>query len=452
MIRLLGFLKPYRGSIALILGLAFLQSVANLYLPTLMADIVDNGIVKSNVGYILRVGGLMVLITLSGAACAVAGSFFSSRVAIGFGRILRGQIFKHVEQFSLHEFDSFSTASLITRTTNDTTQIQQVLIMIFGMVITAPMMAIGGVILALSQDGPLTIILVVAMPVVVTIFTVIIRRAIPLFQVMQVKLDRLNLVLNEGLTGVRVIRAFDRGASQNQRFNLANLDVTNTAIAVNRIVAFLMPAMMLTLNLTSIAILWFGAIRINQGHMQMGALIAFLQYAMLILFSVLMVSIMFVMLPRAAASATRINQVLDLPPEIKDPETPAIAEARQGYVEFQDVTFSYPGGEEPALTGISFSARPGEVTAIIGGTGSGKSTLVSLIPRFYDVDRGRILVDGVDVREMTQAQLRSKIGYVPQRPVLFSGTIAQNIRYGQEDATDLEVEHAARVAQATEFI
>jgi ATP-binding cassette, subfamily B, multidrug efflux pump len=452
LIRLLGLIKPYRGFIAIILGMAFLQSLANLYLPTLMADIVDNGIVKSNVGYIIRVGGLMVLITLGGAACAVAGSFFSSQVAIGFGRILRGRIFKHVEQFSLHEFDSFSTASLITRTTNDTTQLQQVLTMIFGMVITAPMMAIGGVILALAQDRPLTIVLVVVMPLVVTIFMVIIRQAIPLFQAMQFKLDRLNLVLNEGLTGVRVIRAFDRNASQNRRFDLANLDVTNTAITVNRIVAFLMPAMMLMLNLTSVAILWFGAIRINQGHMQLGALIAFLQYAMLILFAVLMVSVMFVMLPRAAASATRINQVLDLLPEINDPETPAIAGARQGYVEFQDVTFSYPGGEEPALTGISFSARPGEVTAIIGGTGSGKSTLVSLIPRFYDVDRGRILVDGVDVREMTQAQLRSKIGYVPQRPVLFSGTIAQNIRYGQEDATDLEVEHAARVAQATEFI
>ena len=452
MIRLLVLIKPYRGFIAIVLALAFLQSLANLYLPTLMADIVDNGIVKSNVAYIVRVGGIMVLVTLGGAACAVAGAFFSSQVAIGFGRIIRGRIFKHVEQFSLHEFDSFSTASLITRTTNDTTQIQQVLTMIFGMVITAPMMVVGGVILALAQDRPLTIVLVAAMPLVVTVFMVIIQRAIPLFQIMQIKIDRLNLVLNEGLTGVRVIRAFDRNASQNRRFDVANLDVTNTAITVNRIVAFLMPAMMMMLNLTSVAILWFGSIRINQGHMQLGALIAFLQYAMLILFSVLMVSVMFVMLPRAAASATRINEVLDTLPEIHDPESPTLAAATYGYLEFQDVTFSYSGAEEPALTGISFSARPGEVTAIIGGTGSGKTTLVSLIPRFYDVNRGRILVDGVDVREMTQAHLRSKIGFVPQRPVLFSGTVAENIRYGKEDATDLEVEHAARIAQATEFI
>jgi ATP-binding cassette subfamily B protein len=273
-----------------------------------------------------------------------------------------------------------------------------------------------------------------------------------LFQIIQVKLDQLNLVLDEGLSGVRVIRAFDRSASQNQRFDLANWDVTDTAIAVNRIVALLMPALMLTLNLTSIAILWFGAIRVDQGHMQIGAVLAFLQYAMQILFAVLMVSVMFVMLPRAAASADRINQVLDQPPEIRDPETPATSEAEHGYVEFRDVTFWYPGGEEPALTGISFFARPGEVTAIIGGTGSGKSTLVNLIPRFYDVSRGRILVDGVDVREMAQEELRAKIGFVPQRPVLFSGTIAENIRYGKADATAQEVEGAAEVAQASEFI
>ncbi|MGH2460655.1 MAG: ABC transporter ATP-binding protein, partial [Chloroflexota bacterium] len=452
MIRLLGLLKSYRGYIAIILGMAFLQSVANLYLPNLMADIVDNGIVKSNIGYIVRAGGLMVLVALAGAVCAVVGSFFASQVAIGFGRTLRARIFKHVGQFSLHEFDRFSTASLITRTTNDTTQVQQMLVMIFGMVVTAPMMAIGGIILALGQDRALTLVLVVAMPLIATIFTLIIRQAIPLFQIIQVKLDQLNLVLDEGLSGVRVIRAFDRDASQHQRFDFANWDVTDTAITVNRIVALLMPALMLTFNVTSIAILWFGSIRVDQGHMQIGAVIAFLQYAMLILFSVLMVSIMFVMLPRAAASADRINEVLDQPPEIRDPETPTTAAAQRGYVAFQDVSFWYPGGEEPALSEISFSARPGEVTAIIGGTGSGKSTLVNLIPRFYDVSQGRVLVDGVDVREMTQDELRAKIGFVPQRPVLFSGTIAENIRYGKEDATEQEVEHAAEVAQASEFV
>jgi ATP-binding cassette subfamily B protein len=435
-----------------ILLLAFFQSLANLYLPTLMADIVDNGILKNNVGYIARVGGVMVLVTLGGTACAIVGAYFSSHVAIGFGRIIRGRIFNHVEQFSLHEFDAFSTASLITRTTNDTTQIQQVLTLTLTFVITAPMMAIGGVILAIGQDRALALILVAIMPVVFVVFMLIIRQAIPLFLLIQVKLDRLNLVLDEGLIGVRVIRAFDRNRSQNQRFDVANTDVTTTAIKVNRIMAFLMPAMLLVLNLTSLAVLWFGSIRIDQGHMQLGALIAFLQYAMLILFSVLMVSVMFVMLPRAAASAARINQVLDKAPEINDPSVAASMRESRGLVELQDVTFSYPGAEEPALSHVSLAANPGEVIAIIGGTGSGKSTLVSLIARFYDVTSGKIVVDGLDVRELSQAQLRSRIGFVPQKPVLFSGSIADNIRYGLEDASDVDVQHALRIAQAVDFV
>jgi ATP-binding cassette subfamily B protein len=275
---------------------------------------------------------------------------------------------------------------------------------------------------------------------------------------MQKKLDKLNLVLDEGLTGVRVVRAFDRKKYEEHRFDEANMDLTNVAIKVNRMVASLMPIMMLCLNISSIAILWFGAIRINNGQMQVGALIAFLQYAMLILFALLMISMMFIMLPRAAASADRINEVLAIEPEIKDTDHVKQADKQKGYVEFQNVTFSYPGAEEPALSHISFSAVPGEVTAIIGGTGSGKSTLVSLIPRFYDIDEetggtgGHLLVDGVDVREMSQEHLRSKIGFVPQKAVLFSGTVAENIRYGKEDATDEEVRYAADVAQATEFI
>jgi ATP-binding cassette subfamily B protein len=445
-------MRPYRAEIMVILILAFLQSLANLYLPTLMADIVDNGIVKNNVGYIVRLGGVMVLVTLGGTVCAIGGAYFSSHVAIGFGRIIRGRIFNHVEQFSLHEFDTFSTASLITRTTNDTTQIQQVLTLTLTFVITAPMMAVGGVILAMGQDRALALILIAIVPIVFVVFTLIIRQAIPLFLLIQVKLDQLNLVLDEGLIGVRVIRAFDRNRHQDERFDLANADVTATAIKVNRIMAFLMPAMLLVLNLTSLAILWFGSIRIDQGHMQLGALIAFLQYAMLILFSVLMVSVMFVMLPRAAASAARINQVLDLPPEVNDPATAISMRDVRGEVELQDVTFSYPGAEEPALSHVSFAAHPGEVTAIIGGTGSGKSTLVSLIARFYDVTTGRILVDGLDVREQTQSQVRSRMGFVPQKPVLFSGSIANNIRYGREDASDLEVHDALRVAQAADFV
>ena len=455
MIKLLRFLKPYRAVLVLVVVLAFAQAIANLYLPTLFANIVDNGIIKGDTGYIWRTGGIMLLITLGGTIAAVVGIFYSSQVATGFGKIIRARLFTQVAQFSLHEFDTVSTSSLITRTTNDTTQVQQVMILVLNMMITAPFTLIAGIILALNQDVGLTWILVVIIPILVGTIVILMSNAIPLFRIMQKKLDKLNLILDEGLTGVRVVRAFDRKKYEEHRFDEANLDLTNVAITVNRLVASLMPIMMLCLNVSSIAILWFGAIRINNGQMQVGALIAFLQYAMLILFALLMISMMFIMLPRAAASADRINEVLAIEPEIKDPDHVKRADKQKGYVEFQHVTFSYPGAEEPAISNISFSAVPGEVTAIIGGTGSGKSTLVSLIPRFYDIDDGtggHLLVDGVDVREMPQEHLRSKIGFMPQKAVLFSGTIAENIRYGKEDATDEEVRHAADVAQATEFI
>src|SRR5579864_206939 len=452
MIKLLRFLRPYRAVLVLVVVLAFAQAMANLYLPTLFADIVDNGIIKGDTGYIWRTGGIMLLITLGGTVAAVVGIFYSSQVASGFGKIIRAKLFTHVAQFSLHEFDTVSTSSLITRTTNDTTQVQQVMILVLNIMITAPFTLIAGIILALHQDVGLTWILVVVIPILVGTIILLMSNAIPLFRVMQKKLDKLNLILDEGLTGVRVLRAFDRKKYEEHRFDEANLDLTNVAIKVNRMVASLMPIMMLCLNFSSIAILWFGAIRINNGQMQVGALFAFLQYAMLILFALLMISMMFIMLPRAAASADRINEVLAIEPEIKDPDQLKRANKQKGYVEFQNVTFSYPGAEEPALSHISFSAAPGEVTAIIGGTGAGKSTLVSLVPRFYDVDSGHVLLDGVDVREMSQEHLRSKIGFVPQKAVLFSGTVAENIRYGKEDATDEEVRHAADVAQATEFI
>jgi ATP-binding cassette subfamily B multidrug efflux pump len=452
MIQLFRFLKPYRLSLALVCVLVFLQSLANLYLPTLMADIVDNGIVKGDTSYIIRIGGLMLLVTIAGTACAIAASFFSSRIAIGFGRILRAKIFKHVENFSLHEFDTIGTASLITRTTNDTTQVQQVLVIILMMMISAPLMAIGGIILALAQDVALSWVLVVAIPILLVAILIILGNAIPLFQLVQKKIDKINLIVDEGLSGVRVIRAFDRIEHEEKRFDRANLDLTDTTIKVNRIVAALMPTMMLVLNLSSVAILWFGSIRVNDGDMQIGALIAFLQYAMQILFAFLMLSMMFIMLPRAQASATRINEVLAMKPDIKDAEKVTQPGEQRGYVEFRDVTFSYPGAEEPALSHISFNAYPGEVTAIIGGTGAGKSTLVSLLPRFYDVDSGQVLIDGVDVRDMAQQELRAKIGFVPQKAVLFSGTITENIRYGKEDATEEEVKKAADIAQATEFI
>jgi ATP-binding cassette subfamily B multidrug efflux pump len=452
MIKLLRFLKPYRAILVLIVVLAFAQAMANLYLPTLMADIVDNGIVKGDTSYIWRTGGIMLLVAIGGTLAAVVGIFFSSQVATSLGRIIRARLFSHVQQFSLHEFDTVSTASLITRTTNDTTQVQQVLVIALNIMITAPFTLIAGIILAASQDIGLTWILVVVIPFLVASIIILMSKAIPLFRIMQTKLDKLNLILDEGLTGVRVVRAFDRQKYEEQRFDEANLDLTNVAIRVNRLVALLMPIMMLSLNLSSVAILWFGAIRINNGEMQVGALFAFLQYSMQILFSLLMVSMMFIMLPRAAASANRINEVLAIEPEIKDADQVKRADEQKGYVEFQNVTFSYPGAEEPALSHISFVTTPGEVTAIVGGTGAGKSTLVSLIPRFYDIDSGHILVDGVDIREMSQEQLRAKIGFVPQKTVLFSGTIAENIRYGKDDASEEEVQQAAEVAQATEFI
>ena len=453
MLKLLAFLNPYRGPVALVLALALAQTLAGLYLPRLMADIVDHGIVPGDTRQILIYGGLMLLMALVSTAAAVAGNFFSAKIACGFGRDVRNRIFDRVAHFSVHQFDRFSTASLITRTTNDTIQVQQVLIMMMTMVVTAPMMAIGGIMLSLSQDVQLARVLIVVVPILGVIFYLIMRSAVPLFQQMQVKIDRLNLVLDEGLTGVRVIRAFDRDRHQSRRFAAANLDLTNNAIAVNRLVSLLMPAMFLMMNVTAVAIIFVGARRVDSGQMHVGAMMASLQYAIQILFAVFMVTAMFVTMPRAAASADRINEVLAVTPEVNDPSSAKATVAPiKGQVEFDNVTFQYPGAEEPALAGVSFTAMPGEVTAIIGGTGSGKSTLAGLIPRFYDVNGGRVLVDGVDVRELKQEDLRSRIGYVPQKAVLFSGTIASNIRFGHETANDVEVEKAAAIAQAAEFI
>jgi ATP-binding cassette subfamily B protein len=452
MIRLFRFLRPYSGFMLLVFALVFMQSMANLYLPTLLADMVNNGIVKNDQGYILLEGGFMLLITFGGALAAIGSAYFAARVAVGFGRDVRARLFSHVGKFSLHEFDTVGTASMITRTTNDTNQVQTVLVIMLTMLVSAPMMAIGGIILAIQQDATLTWTLAVAIPVLILVILLIMRRAIPLFQAIQVKIDKVNLVLDEGLTGVRVIRAFGREPHEEQRFDLANLDLTNTSISVYRLIALLFPFMMLVLNVTTVAIFWFGSNLIASQEMQIGALIAFLQYAMQILFAFLMLSMMFIFLPRAAASAKRINEVLDIKPEINDAATTRLATAEHGVVEFRDVTFSYPGAEEPALSHISFTARPGQVTAIIGGTGAGKSSLVTLIPRFYDVDSGAVLVDGVDVREQAQEALRAKMGFVPQKAVIFSGTVADNIRYGKTNATDEELRQAAVIAQATEFI
>jgi len=452
MLKLFRNLRPYRLPIAVVLILVFIQSLSDLYLPTLMADIVDKGIVEGDIPYIWQIGGIMLLIAGIGAICSIGASYFSSRVAVGFGQRLRSKMFNHVQNFSLQEFDKIGTASLITRTTNDINQVQQVLIMLLRMMISAPMMCIGGIIMAVNKDAKLSLVIVVVIPVLVGAIAILALKGLPLFKAMQVKLDTLNRVLRENLTGMRVIRSFNRTEHETKRFNDANVDLTNTAIKVNKIMAAMMPIMMLVMNFATIAIVWFGGIRISNGEMQVGSLMAFIQYAAQIMFSLIMVSVIFVIVPRASASATRINEVLNMVPEIKDPAQPRQDNGQRGYLAFEDVTFHYPGAEQPAIANISFDARPGETTAIIGGTGSGKSTLLSLIPRFYDVGSGRVLIDGVDVRELSQEQLRAKIGFVPQKSVLFTGTIAENIRYGKEDASDEEIQRAAEIAQATEFI
>lgn len=452
MLKILRYLKPYRITVIAILVLVFFQTLGDLYLPTLMSDIINNGVMQGDTNQILRIGGLMLLIAGAGAVCAIIASYLSSKAAVGLGTILRSKVFRRVESYSLNEFDKIGTATLITRTTNDINQVQMVTIMIMRLMISAPLMAVGGLIMALQEDRQLTWVLAVAIPVLAIVIALIASRMIPLFKQIQVKIDKINLVLREKLTGIRVIRAFNTVERERKRFDEANVDLTNTYIKVNIIMAFMMPAIMLVMNLTTLAILWFGGILISNGDMNLGALAAFTQYAMQIMMSMLMLSMMFIMVPRAQAAAVRINEVLEIVPEITDKKEIINSFTGRGYVEFKDVTFTYHGAEEPAIENISFAARPGEVTAIIGSTGAGKSTLVNLIPRFYDIDSGSILIDGVDVRDMTQEVLREKIGYVPQKAVLFSGTITDNIRFGNEKAAEGEIRHAAKIAQANEFI
>ncbi|MFB9326859.1 ABC transporter ATP-binding protein [Paenibacillus aurantiacus] len=452
MLKLFRFMKPYRTAVIFTLVLVFLQTLSDLYLPTLMADIVDRGVVTGDTGYIWRIGALMLLIAALGGVCAVGASYLSAKSAGAFGRDLRSRVFAHVEQFSLNEFDKIGTASLITRTTNDITQVQMVLTMLMRVMVMAPLMCIGGIIMAMSKDVKLSLVIVSVVPVLAIIILLVVMRSIPLFKSMQTKIDKLNLVLRENLTGIRVIRSFNRTKHEQQRFNAANEDLTQTSIAVNRLMAGLMPIMMLVMNLASIAIIWYGGKRIEAEGIAVGDLIAFIQYAWQIMFALIFASMMFVMVPRASASAARIQEVLDMQPAIQDTSAPRPLPAQAGTVAFDNVTFYYPGAEVPALSGLTFTAEPGKVTAIIGGTGSGKSTLIHLIPRFYDASEGTVRIGGEDVRRLSQEQLRDTIGLVPQKALLFTGTIAENIRFGKEDATDEEIRHAAAVAQAADFI
>lgn len=454
MIKLLRHLKPYRIGVICVLVFVFLQTLSDLYLPTLLADIVDKGVQLGDTPYIWRIGGLMLLVAFGGALCSIGASYLSAKAAGGFGRDLRSRLFAHVEQFSLNEFDKIGTASLITRTTNDITQVQMVLTMMMRVLVMAPLMCFGGIIMALSRDVKLSFVIIAIVPVIALVILFISRRTIPLFGLQQKRLDRLNLVLREHLTGIRVIRAFNRTKHEQSRYTTANGELTDTAMRVNRMMAAMMPVMMLIINFASIAIIWFGGIRIDHGGMQVGDLMAFIQYAWQIMFALMFASMMFVMVPRASVSAARIQEVLDMQPIIEDPAQGSTADSRQakGTIEFRDVSFRYPGAEMTALTNISFKASPGEVTAIIGGTGSGKSTMLNLIPRFYDTSEGTVLIDGINVRELTQHELRESIGLVPQKAMLFTGTVTDNIRFGREEATDEEVRHAAAIAQASDFI
>ncbi|MCQ2011651.1 ABC transporter ATP-binding protein/permease [Sporolactobacillus sp. STSJ-5] len=454
MIRLARYLRPYLWPALFSVLFVFLQSLANLYLPTLMADIVDTGIVRGDMPYIYKMGAYMLLVTLAAGVLTVLANYLASKVASGFGRDVRNKMFAHVETFSLKEFDQVGTSSLITRTTNDIAQIEQVYMMILKMMTMAPLMCIGGIIMAVYKDAKLSLVLVVTLPLLIVSILLLAQKGLPYFKKIQKKMDRLNLILREELTGIRVIRSFNRTKHEIDRFDDANKDITQTSIRINQIMSAAMPLMMLIMNLSMVAIVWFGGLRINSGSMQVGDLMAFIQYAMQIMFSVLMGAMMFIMIPRAQISATRVNEVLDIRPDIKDAKSTALVnndENTQG-VEFRNVTFSYPGAENPALNDISFMARTGETTAIIGGTGAGKSTLLNLIPRYFDAVSGSVRVNGVDVKTISIEKLRRMIGYVPQKSVLFSGTVAENIRYGNERATDEEIKEAARIAQADEFI
>ena len=452
MLKLFRYLKPYKWQVVFVITLTFAQVISQLYLPNLMSDIVDKGIGGQDINFIIKTGLIMLAFTVVVSVCTIGARYIASRTAVGFARDLRRDIFVHVEDYSLNEFDRIGTASLITRSTNDVTQVQNVMVMMMTMLVMAPLTAIGGVIMAVQKDAKLTYILLVVVGILAVVVTIIVKFAVPLFKSMQKKLDRVNLVLREGLTGIRVIRAFNKVEYEKKRFDTANRELRNISLKIFRIMSFLMPFIMLLFNITAVAIIWFGAKRVEAGQLMVGDMMAFQQYAMQIMFSLIMAIMMFVMLPRASASAVRINEVLDMPLSIKPAKDPKQASGMRGHVEFRDVTFAYHGAQEPVLCNISFAAKPGEITAIIGGTGSGKSTVAKLIPRFYDVKSGAVLVDGVDVRELSFETLREKIGWVPQNINLFHGTIADNVRFGKEGASDEEVLHAIQTAQATEFV
>jgi len=446
------FLRPHVPLIVGVVVFQLVQSIASLYLPSLNADIIDNGIAKGDTGYILMIGGIMLAITLAQVAAAIAAVYFGARAAMAFGRDVREAIFVRVGEFSEREVSRFGAPSLITRTTNDVQQVQMLVLMTCTLLVSAPILAIGGVIMALRQDVGLSWIMVVAIPVMLVIIGLIVSRMVPLFRLMQARLDAVNRVLREQLTGIRVVRAFVREGLETDRFEKANADLTRTAVSAGRLFALVFPVVMLIMNVSSVAVLWFGASAIDEGTVSIGALTAFLSYLIQILMAVMMATFMAIMIPRAAVSSDRIGEVLDTPTSVVLPTHPVTSLTGVGTIELRDVEFAYPGAEQPVLRNLSFEARPGQTTAIIGSTGAGKTTLVNLLPRLFDATGGTVLVDGVDVKQLDPDLLWGRIGLVPQKAYLFSGTVASNLRYGNPDATDEQLWAALETAQAKDFV
>jgi len=449
---LVRYLRPYWPLLIGVVVFQFAQSIASLYLPALNADIIDEGVAKGDTDYILRTGAIMLVITLGQVAAAILAVYFGAKASMGLGRDLRASVFRRVGEFSEREVARFGAPSLITRSTNDVQQVQMLVLMSCTLLVSAPILSIGGVIFALQEDLALSWIMVVAVPVLLVAVGLIVMRMVPQFRRMQARIDTVNRVLREQLTGIRVIRAFVSEERERERFAVANDELTDTALRAGRLFALMFPVVMLVLNVSSVAVLWFGSFRIDAGDMQVGSLIAFLSYLIQILMAVMMATFMAVLLPRATVSADRIGEVLHTEPSVVAPLAPVTELATAGEVELRDATFAYPGAEEPVLRELSFTARPGRMTAIIGSTGSGKTTLVNLLPRLFDVTGGAVLVDGVDVRELDPELLWSRIGLVPQKPYLFSGTIASNLRYGNPDASDEQLWAALETAQARDFV
>ncbi|MFI2466069.1 ABC transporter ATP-binding protein [Streptomyces globisporus] len=445
-------LGPYKKPIVLLVLLQLLQTCATLYLPSLNADIIDNGVVAGDTGYILEFGGLMIAVSVLQVLCNVGAVYYGARTASALGRDVRAAVFDRVQSFSARELGRFGAPSLITRTTNDVQQVQMLVLLAFTLMVSAPIMCVGGIIMALGLDVPLSAVLLAVVPVLGVSVGLIVRRMGPLFRTMQERLDGVNRVLREQITGNRVIRAFVRDGYEEKRFRQANTELTDVSVATGRLMALMFPTVMTVVNLSSIAVVWFGAHRIDSGGMQIGALTAFLAYLMQIVMAVMMATFMFMMVPRAEVCAERIEEVLGTESSVVPPVAPVTELRRHGHLEVRGAEFRYPGAEEPVLRNVDLVARPGETTAVIGSTGSGKSTLLGLVPRLFDVTDGEVLVDGEDVRTLDPALLAKTVSLVPQKPYLFSGTVATNLRYGNPDATDEELWHALEVAQAKAFV